>query len=420
MKDEGKGMPNNETQEEQTSEQQTSEQQTSEQQTLEQQTLEQQTTENQTSENQTPEQAKPKKKMSKKKKVILIVVSSIVGLLLILLLAGYLMLRNYIGKINIVDRDDNDRVEVIDGDIEDEEDEEIDPNQTDSPEEDIKSAEEEIRKNLEENSTPIKSDEDVLNILLIGNDSRKDNTSGRSDAMILVSINSKTNKIIATSLLRDIYLQIPGKSNNRLNASYAFGGAKLLMQTVEQNFKIKIDRYVAVNFYAFMDAVDAVGGVNLEVSQEEIPIINNYIRSLNTLTGKDTEAELLTQPGQLLLTGKQALGYARNRYIGSDFERTARQRRVLEQVFNKVKKLGIFELNDLLNQILPQITTNLSEGEIFSLILSLPSYSGYDVEQWSIPVKGSYKFLRIQRKAVIGVDFSQNIKALHEKIYGEE
>jgi anionic cell wall polymer biosynthesis LytR-Cps2A-Psr (LCP) family protein len=114
------------------------------------------------------------------------------------------------------------------------------------------------------------------------------------------------------------------------------------------------------------------------------------------------------------------LGYARNRYIGMDFERTARQRRVLELIFNKVKDLNLTEINDLLNRVLPQITTNLTEGELFSLILGLPAYSKYSLEEWSIPVKGTYSFVIIRRMDVIGIDFKENIKELQKRIYGEK
>ncbi|NLZ81307.1 MAG: LytR family transcriptional regulator, partial [Clostridiales bacterium] len=248
-------------------------------------------------------------------------------------------------------------------------------------------------------------------------DSRKAGGTGRSDAMILVSINKSKKEIVSSSLLRDIYLQIPGKGNNRLNAAYAFGGANLLLDTIEENFKVKVDKYAAVDFYSFMSIVDAVEGVTLEVTKEEIPIINSYVKELNKLTGQDESNDFLTEPGLLHLNGKQALGYARNRYIGSDFERTARQRRVLEQVFLKVKSADLIQINELLNTFLPQVTSNITEAEVFSLILSLPAYSGYELKQLSIPVKNSYSFMRIEGMSVIGIDFEKNIEVMYNEIY---
>ena len=375
-----------------------------------------------------------KEKLSKYK-ILKIIIISVIIVCLVMCLSAYLIIHNYILKMNIVtsaELEVNEEIAVLDPRSEDiasneldsyelisevVESEEPDSPGPDSPEEDIISVEDSIRENIEQKSIPIISDKDVFNILLIGSDSRKVNGNGRSDAMIMISINKKMKTITATSLLRDIYLQVPGKNNNRINAAYAFGGSKLLIDTIEQNFRISIDRYASIDFYAFMDVVDAVGGVTLEVTDKEIPIINRYVNELNSLTGQEVDKDILKEPGTLLLSGKQALGYARNRYIGTDFERTARQRRVLEQVFDKVKDMGLIELNDLLNTMLPQITTSLKEGEIFTMLLSLPSYTGYELKQWSIPVNDSYTFMRIRGMDVIGIDFTENINEIQKRIY---
>jgi LCP family protein required for cell wall assembly len=222
---------------------------------------------------------------------------------------------------------------------------------------------------------------------------------------------------VATSLLRDIYLQIPGASNNRINAAFAYGGADLLMETIKNNFKIDIDRYVSIDFYAFMKVVDIVGGVNVKVTDKDISIMNNYIKGLNSLTGSEVNKDLITSSGNLDLNGIQTLAYVRNRYIGTDFARTSKQREVLEKVFNKVKGSNIIELNKILNTILPEVTTNLTEGEIFSLILNVPAFSKYSIEQWSVPAEGTYNFLRIRGMDVIGIDFETNITKLQDKIY---
>lgn len=368
------------------------------------------------------------KKLNKKAKISIIVVAVIV----VIMLTIYLFARSYIYKMNLVSTKSKGEVQteiepsdtLTDVSLTDEleDPEAIDPeeltDEPDSPQEEIDLLEQQIIQNMESHSEAIKYDKDVFNILLIGSDTRTTGKAGRSDAMILVSLNKKSKKIIATSFLRDIYLQIPGYKNNRINASFQFGGADLLMKTIETNFRIKVDHFASVDFYAFIDMVDAVGGVELEVTEKEIPIINRSIDELTYLQGETGATDRLTSPGTLNLNGKQALGYARNRYIGMDFERTARQRRVLEQVFSKVKTLNIFELNKLLNAMLPQVTTNLSEGEIFSLMLGLPGYIGYDLEQSRVPVDGTYSFMTIRRMSVIGVDFEKNIEALHDNIYG--
>ena len=129
-------------------------------------------------------------------------------------------------------------------------------------------------------SEPFK-EEGVKNILLIGNDSRTDDESGRSDAMILVSISSRTNSIHLTSFLRDMYVDIPGHDGNRLNAAYAYGGPELLMETLEENFDIEVNRYMLVNFQAFANLIDAVGGIELDVTNEEVQYINGYLVEYN-------------------------------------------------------------------------------------------------------------------------------------------
>jgi LCP family protein required for cell wall assembly len=372
----------------------------------------------------------------KTRKVVIVLIVSVI-IILLLLLTSYLLVHSYINKINLVSTVENtdlnitSEAEVVSKDLEIEQ-EEIEPfeatdldvtdsNLPDSTVNEIATIEDNIRNNLEENSIPIIYDKNVFNILLIGSDTRRSGGAGRSDAMILVSINKKTKKIIVTSILRDIYLQIPGKKiNNRINAAYAFGGADLLMETIEQNFRIHLEHYASVDFYAFIDIVDAVEGVTVEVSEKEIPVINSYVMELNRLTGQEETKDYLTEPGTLLLSGKQALGYARNRYVGnSDFERTARQRRVLEKIFKKVKNSDLSDIMDLLDIILPQVTTNLTEGEIFSLILSLPSYIDYDIEQWSIPMTGTYSSKRIRGMEVLGIDFDENNGELHRKVYDE-
>lgn len=284
----------------------------------------------------------------------------------------------------------------------------------------IASVEEQIENNMEEKQTPIKVKDEVFNVLLIGTDTREAGGSGRSDAMMLVSINKTEKKIVVTSILRDIYLKIPGvDKNNRINAAYAFGKADLLLETVEQNFKINVDKYVVVDFYSFIDIVDALGGVNIDVTDKEIPVINNYISEINSLTSQEKKVDWLTKPGNLLLDGKQALGYARNRYVGnSDFERTARQRIVLEQMYKELKKIKVTKFNDLMNIILPQVTTNLTEGEIFSMILSFPAYTSYHIEQWSIPKQGSYTSMKIRGMAVLNIDFELNMDEFQKKVYG--
>ena len=262
-------------------------------------------------------------------------------------------------------------------------------------------------------------DEDVMNILLIGYDSRGSDSRGRSDTNILVSINRETKEITTTSIMRDCYMAIPGYGNNRLNAAYAYGGGALLSETVEKNFQIRVNNYAAVNFYAFMDIIDMLGGVEIEISDAEAEVMNGYITELNGMEGCEEKTDWLDEGGTLHLNGKQTLAYTRVRYVGNaDFERTERQRTVLEKVFEKAKQMNLLELNDLLNRLLPEVSTDMSEKEVLFLLLKGPAYLQYDLKSLRIPADGTYESLRINGMEVLGVDLEANKKLLEQEVYG--
>ena len=271
-----------------------------------------------------------------------------------------------------------------------------------------------------EASSPMKED-GVTNILLIGNDSRENGEDGRSDAMILLSISNKTKKIYMTSLLRDMYVDIPGHKGNRLNAAYSYGGAELLMETIEQNFDIHISRYVLVNFEAFANLVDAVGGVDLELTSKEVEYVNGYLVEYNILFGRPEGTDYFadTSGGMVHLNGPQALAYCRNRYIGTDFGRTERQRKVLTEVIHKLPQGMLTNPKGLIDGLMPNLTTNLTQAECYQLSLMAPKLVTYDIIQNSIPLEGTYKDATIREMAVLEVDFEANKKFLQENLYGD-
>lgn len=269
-------------------------------------------------------------------------------------------------------------------------------------------------------SLPMK-EQGVVNILLIGNDSRENGEDGRSDAMILLSISSRTKKIYMTSLLRDIYVEIPGHDDNRLNAAYSFGGAELLMETIEKNFDIPVHRYMLVNFEAFAGLVDAVGGVDLELTTDEIVFVNGYLSEYNRLTGRPegTDNMDVNVSGMVHLNGPQALAYSRNRYIGTDFGRTERQRKVLTAVIGKLPKAVLTNAGGLIDGLMSNLTTNLTQAECFRLSLMAGKLLTYEIVSDSIPQPGTYNGATIRNMSVLELDFEANIKYLKEKIYGE-
>lgn len=264
-------------------------------------------------------------------------------------------------------------------------------------------------------------EDDVVNILLIGNDSRQNGTDGRSDAMILLSVSNRTKTIYLTSLLRDMYVDIPERGGNRLNAAYSYGGAELLMETVEENFDIPVNRYVSVNFEAFASLVDAVGGVELELTAEEIEYVNAYLVEYNMLTDRPQGTDNMNpaDAGVVHLNGAQALAYTRNRYLGTDFGRTERQRKVLTAMFEKLPSALLTNGGNLLNELLPNLTTNLTQKEVLDLSLMAGKVLTYDLISDSIPQPGTYKNATIRGMSVLEVDFEANIQYLKEKLYAE-
>ncbi len=270
-------------------------------------------------------------------------------------------------------------------------------------------------------SAPMKED-GVINILLIGNDSRKNGEDGRSDAMILLSVSTRTKKIYMTSLLRDMYVEIPGHDNNRLNAAYSFGGAELLMETLEKNLDITVNRYVLVNFEAFANLVDAVGGVDLELSSAEIEWVNAYLNEYNLLTEREFGTDYMdtSAEGMVHLNGPQALAYTRNRYIGTDFGRTERQRKVLTEIIHGLPGAMVKNSGLLIDGLMPNLTTNLTQKECYELSLSAPLMLTYDIEQGSIPLQGTYRNATIRKMSVLEVDFDANKEYLHELLFGAQ
>ena len=232
----------------------------------------------------------------------------------------------------------------------------------------------------------------VKSVLIIGTDGRSDVERGRSDSMILVSLNSKTNKLTMTSFMRDCNVEIPGYGYNKLNSAYSFGGPELLMDTIEKNFRVKIDNYIQINFSTFASVIDAAGGVDIEMSDAEAESVNVILISeVNELMGDERESDLLEHGGKLHLNGKQALSYSRIRNVGNyDFERTNRQRKVLTALIKKARKGGFSFLRKITKGALPSMTSNMSKWELYKLSLRLPSVIRYKTEQIQIPADGTF------------------------------
>jgi len=191
------------------------------------------------------------------------------------------------------------------------------------------------------------------------------------------------------------------------------------METIQHNFDIPVNRYVLVNFEAFAGVVDAVGGVDIELTAEEIGWVNAYLNEYNELTGHEFGYNYLTQtePGVIHLNGPQALAYSRNRYVGTDFGRTERQRKVMEEIIKKLPGAVVTNMDGLMEGLCHNLTTNLTRNECYGLVLRLPFILKYERVSGSIPLEGTWWDQNIDGMAVLGIDFEANKNYLHENLY---
>lgn len=243
-------------------------------------------------------------------------------------------------------------------------------------------------------SDELLNDPQILNIMLFGEDNRKNGEDhGRSDTMIMLSIDNRHKKLKMTSFLRDLYVNIPGYGQDKLNASYTYGGPQLAIQTIETNFGIKIDRYAVVDFNAFKEIIDVLGGIDIELEEDEVAYIN-WQSYINNQTEERYELEEVA--GLTHLNGRQALWYARDRgydeedhpevvIAGNDFERTSRQRKLLQTLLNDFKSADLTQIVQIVGKIGPMVTTNLKKDEITTLVANSLTYLSYDFEEYRVP-----------------------------------
>lgn len=244
-------------------------------------------------------------------------------------------------------------------------------------------------------------DSKVLNVMLFGEDNHGSDEHGRSDTMIMLSIDNRHKKLKLTSFQRDTYVYIPGHDYDKINSSYTLGGAKLSIQTIEANFGIKVDRYAVVDFDSFKKIIDTLGGVDIELSQDEIDYINYQMYKNKQV---DSPKTITDSPGVVHLNGQEALWYARNRGLskgedgneigidGDDWDRTSRQRKLLETIFDSMRNADIGQIVSIVSSVGPLITTNLKKDEITALVTRALTYLDYDVEQYYIPEEGLWYY----------------------------
>ena len=257
-------------------------------------------------------------------------------------------------------------------------------------------------------------EENIVNILLIGQDARPEWGRSRSDSMILCTFNKEKKSITLTSFMRDLYVQIPGYNSNRINSASPDGGMELLDETLENNFGVHVDGNVEVDFSHFMEVIDLLGGIDIEIRKDEAWYINS------TVNGEKMSSERseLTE-GMQHLNGAQALQYSRIRHLDSDgdFSRTSRQRIVINAVIEKFRDSKLTTLLGLLDDLLPMVTTDMSNKEMIALATDLfPMLADCTIVSQRIPADDTYHLAMIRGMSVIVADMDKQRELLKNSL----
>lgn len=228
----------------------------------------------------------------------------------------------------------------------------------------------------------------VTNILLLGTDGREKELAYRSDCMMIATIDAKNKNIKLTSLARDTYVNIPGKGMGKLNASYFWGKEKLLFQTIEENFQVRLDKYIQVDFDDLMNIVFLLGGVEVDVKEHEVDITNKYIvPSYEQCSYSDKgDMKLISSPGKQILNGYQAIAYTRVRITDSAIHRDQRQREVMLSIINTMKEKDFSQYPDLLNTLLPYVSTNLAPKDLINIGFTAYNFKPLTIKQGQFPI----------------------------------
>ncbi|EGT2190793.1 LCP family glycopolymer transferase, partial [Clostridium perfringens] len=259
----------------------------------------------------------------------------------------------------------------------------------------------------------------ITNILLLSSDARPGEDVSRSDSIMILTIDNINKKLKVTSLMRDMLVKIDGHGEEKLNHAFAYGGPTKTIETIQNNFGIKLNNYVILDFNAFVKVIDAINGIEVTVKDYELDELNKYI-----LDGGGSEEDLLPSPGTYNLNGYQALSYARIRKVGNgEYERTERQRAVLQIALEKVKDMSTVKLVSLLNELFPYVKTNISLGNAMDYgftALNVGKKCNFEIEQFRVPLDSISKGGIINNKGwVFVIDKVETSKALQEFIFND-
>ena len=359
----------------------------------------------------------PKQKKSKKKLVIPVIILCILLLFAALLATGYLFLHSKMKMMRRVEEPITPPDPIVIAEPVPEE-PESEPHEMTEEE---KRAAEELAKILAAEDE-IFSDSNVFNVMLLGTDERTEyfNDNARGDTCMLLSVNKKTLEVKLISFERGMGVPIlDGEYAGQwdwLTHTFRYGGGELITREVRECFKIDVTRYLRANFSVLINGIDLIGGVDVNLTEAEA----EYLNKPGVGYGDPSQEQYVT-PGWNHINGTMALDYARCRAIDSDWRRVERQRTVVQSAIDQTKHLSLFEINDLLNEIVPTLETNLTDSEVLSLILLAPRYQGVTMAQKTIPVEGTFgTMVGMGGRSLFAVDFEANAKILQEMLYGTD
>lgn len=256
-------------------------------------------------------------------------------------------------------------------------------------------------------------------IALFGLDNRDNGTyeSGNSDTIMLASINNDSKEVKLVSVYRDTYLNVKDDTYAKMNSAYQRGGPKQAIEALNTNLDLKITKYVAVDFNALVETIDLIGGVDIDVTPQEVAKINEYSGEVAQVTGKKNTT--LSGSGVLHLNGVQATAYARIRKLaGDDYKRTERQRTVIEAMITKVQKSGVTTINNVIDEVFDDISTNITPKQMLSLGSHALSYKM--VDNSGFPFELKTKNMGKRGDCVIPLDLETNVIELHEYLFGSD
>ena len=263
-----------------------------------------------------------------------------------------------------------------------------------------------------------KYSDSIINIALFGVDA-DENGVGRSDSIMIATVDTTNKKLKLTSIMRDSYVDIEGHGNDKINHAYAFGGPELAINTLNRNFDLNIKDFVAVNFSTLPKIIDRLGGVDIEVDSEELNYINGYINGINNING--TSSPNISSVGVQHMDGTQAMAYCRIRYTnGGDYKRTERHREVLSAVFSKILTLNVTEYPGLLNEILSMVETSLKSGDILDLGSEVLKMGKSTLEQERFPRDGYCQGEMIDGVYYLTFDKAATVNQIHNYIFEDK